>query len=288
MVSRPDRRQPLHRAAVHARGGLPPLEGPRRPGDPDDPRRQGERAVAAVVHVVLPGREPRAAPRAAGVHRQVQGQVRRRLRGLPRVGAAADDREGHPARGHRADADEPDARRHVLAADDVRPWDSLSDDEKRLFARMAEVYAGFSEYTDHQVGRIVDYLEETGQLDNTIDLLLRRQRRLRRGHARTARSTRTSSSTAGPDEMEENLAHPRRPRQPDTYNHYPTGWAMAFSTPFRMFKRYSYQGGICDPLVDPLADGHQGARARCATSTTTRSTSSRRSSSAAGSSSRRR
>ena len=52
--------------------------------------------------------------------------------------------------------------------DAMRPWDSLNDDEKRLFARMAEVYAGFSEYTDAQVGRIVDYLEQTGQLDNTI------------------------------------------------------------------------------------------------------------------------
>ena len=52
--------------------------------------------------------------------------------------------------------------------DDVRPWDALSDEEKRLFARMAEVFAGFSEYTDHQVGRIVDYLEESGQLENTI------------------------------------------------------------------------------------------------------------------------
>src|SRR5262249_2055921 len=52
--------------------------------------------------------------------------------------------------------------------DFVRPWDSLSADEKRLFARMAEVYAGFSEYTDAQVGRIVDYLEQTGQLDNTL------------------------------------------------------------------------------------------------------------------------
>ena len=36
---------------------------------------------------------------------------------------------------------------------------------------------------------------------------------------------------------------------PDTYNHYPTGWAVAFSTPYRMFKRYTYQGGVCDPLV---------------------------------------
>ena len=52
--------------------------------------------------------------------------------------------------------------------DDVRPWESLSDEEKKLFARMAEVFAGFSEYTDHQVGRIVDYLEESGQLENTI------------------------------------------------------------------------------------------------------------------------
>ena len=36
---------------------------------------------------------------------------------------------------------------------------------------------------------------------------------------------------------------------PDTYNHYPTGWATAFSTPFKMFKRYTYQGGVADPLV---------------------------------------
>src|SRR5262249_47997437 len=53
-------------------------------------------------------------------------------------------------------------------ADLVRPWDTLSADEKALFARMAEVYAGFSEYTDAQVGRIIDYLEESGQLDNTL------------------------------------------------------------------------------------------------------------------------
>ena len=49
--------------------------------------------------------------------------------------------------------------------------------------------------------------------------------------------------------MSENLKHLDDLGSPNTYNHYPTGWAMAFSTPFRMFKRYSYQGGICDPLV---------------------------------------
>ena len=55
-----------------------------------------------------------------------------------------------------------------MPLDHVRPWDELDDDEKKLFARFAEVYAGFSEYTDAQVGRIIDYLEETGQLENTI------------------------------------------------------------------------------------------------------------------------
>jgi arylsulfatase A-like enzyme len=55
-------------------------------------------------------------------------------------------------------------------ADYVKPWDTLSDDEKRLFWRMAEVWAGFSEYTDAQIGRIIDDLEESGQLDNTLVL----------------------------------------------------------------------------------------------------------------------
>ena len=52
----------------------------------DDPRPEGQQPLEALVHVVLPRRQPRPAPSAPGVHRQVQGQVRRRLRGLPRVG----------------------------------------------------------------------------------------------------------------------------------------------------------------------------------------------------------
>jgi arylsulfatase A-like enzyme len=53
-----------------------------------------------------------------------------------------------------------------------------------------------------------------------------------------------------PDELSENLKYLDTLGGPDTYNHYPTGWAVAFSTPFQMFKRYSqYSGGTCDPLV---------------------------------------
>ena len=65
--------------------------------------------------------------------------------------------------------------------DTVRPWDSLSHDEQRLFARMAEVFAGYIAYYDDQLGRVLDYLEESGQLDNTHHRGGLRQRRQRRG-----------------------------------------------------------------------------------------------------------
>ena len=132
--------------------------------------------------------------------------------------------------------------------DDVRPWDTLSDDEKRLFARMAEVFAGFSEYTDHQVGRIIDYLEESGQLDNTIVLYCADNGASGEGSPNGSVNE-NKFFNGWPDEMEANLEHIEDLGSPNTYNHYPTGWATAFSTPYKMFKRYSYAGGTCDPLV---------------------------------------
>jgi arylsulfatase A-like enzyme len=130
----------------------------------------------------------------------------------------------------------------------VRPWDDLSDEEKALFSRMAEVYAGFSEYTDHQVGRIVDYLEQSGQLDNTLIIYCADNGASGEGSPNGSVNE-NKIFNAYPDEIEENLPLIDKLGSPDTYNHYPTGWAAAFSTPYRMFKRYVYQGGIADPLV---------------------------------------
>jgi arylsulfatase A-like enzyme len=132
--------------------------------------------------------------------------------------------------------------------DDVRPWDTLSDEEKALFARMAEVFAGLSEYTDAQVGRVIDYLEQTGQLDNTLVFYCADNGASGEGSPNGSVNE-NKFFNGWPDEMSENLKHLDDLGSPNTYNHYPTGWAMAFSTPFRMFKRYSYQGGISDPLV---------------------------------------
>ena len=134
-------------------------------------------------------------------------------------------------------------------ADYVRPWAELNDDERKLFCRMAEVFAGFSEYTDAQVGRIVDFLERTGQLDNTLIFYCADNGAS--GEGTPNGSVNENKFFNGfPDSIEENMSYFDELGSPETYNHYPTGWAVAFSTPFQMFKRYSqFAGGTCDPLV---------------------------------------
>src|SRR5262249_12571787 len=133
-------------------------------------------------------------------------------------------------------------------ADDVRPWDSLNADEKKLFSHMAEVYAGFSEYTDVQIGRIIDYLEQSGQLDNTIVFYCADNGASGEGSP-SGSVNENKFFNNYPDDLKENLKYLNVLGSEDTYNHYPTGWAVAFSTPFQMFKRYSHAGGTCCPLV---------------------------------------
>ena len=137
----------------------------------------------------------------------------------------------------------------LTEADSVRPWNTLSDDEKKLFSRMAEVFAGYSEYTDAQIGRLIDYLEESGQLDNTLIFYCADNGAS--GEGSPNGSVNENRFFNGyPDDIASNMAMLDKLGSPDTYNHYPTGWAVAFSTPYRMFKRYSsYAGGTCDPLV---------------------------------------
>jgi arylsulfatase len=133
--------------------------------------------------------------------------------------------------------------------DTVRPWDSLTPDEQRLFVRMAEVFAGFVSYTDDQIGRVLDYLEGSGQLENTIVVAV---------------SDNGASGEGGPngsfnewrffnglpDSTEETLKHIDELGTPESYNHYCTGWAWALDTPFPYWKRWAgYEGGVADMCV---------------------------------------
>jgi arylsulfatase len=134
------------------------------------------------------------------------------------------------------------------AMDETRPWDSLSTEERRLFGRMAEVYAGFLAHADHQIGRLLDYLEGSGERENTLVVVVSDNGAS--GEGGPHGSVNEMKFVNGvPDEMSDNLEMLDELGGPKTYNHYPNGWAMAFNTPFKMSKRYEFNGGTSDPCI---------------------------------------
>jgi arylsulfatase len=143
------------------------------------------------------------------------------------------------------DATGPDGQPWPLL-DTVRPWASLTDDEKRLFVRMAEVFAGYVEYTDDQVGRVIDFLETSGELDNTIVVVMSDNGASGEGGPNgTFNEWRFFNNVPTPTEL--TFQHIDELGGPKSYNHYNTGWAWAFDTPFPYWKRWAgYEGGVAD------------------------------------------
>jgi len=137
---------------------------------------------------------------------------------------------------------------------DVQQWDELSDDERRLYARMMEVFAGFFEHTDHQIGRLLDYLQTIGQLDNTLIMVI---------------SDNGASAEGGPhgsvnenkffnnvaDDLQANLGAIDELNGPKYFNHYPWGWTWAGNTPFRRWKRETFRGGVSDAFLMHWPEG---------------------------------
>ncbi len=130
----------------------------------------------------------------------------------------------------------------------VQRWDEMPAETQRLFARMAEVYAGYMEHTDAQIGRLVDALERTGQLDNTL-LFVFIGDNGSSGEGGLEGLFNEQSVTVGGETVEQNLGRIDKLGLPGSYNHYPVGWAMAGNTPFQLCKQYTHFGGVRNPLV---------------------------------------
>lgn len=130
----------------------------------------------------------------------------------------------------------------------VQSWDDLSPDEQRLYARMMEVYAAFLSYTDAQIGRLLDHLEEIGTLDDTVVMLSS-------DNGASAEGGPEGSVDEGlylndqPQLASDALEHIDRLGGPTLYNHYPWGWAQAGNTPFRWYKQFTHAGGITNGLL---------------------------------------
>ena len=129
----------------------------------------------------------------------------------------------------------------------VSAWDDLGPEDRKLFARYMEVYAGIVQRLDWNIGRVADELAALGQLENTLLIVASDNGASPEGlahgtpnmlagvtHAITADEAMKSYDVMG---------------EWQTMPHYPTGWAMASNTPFRMYKQWTYLGGVSDPLI---------------------------------------
>lgn len=141
------------------------------------------------------------------------------------------------------------------ASDLVRPWESLSEDERQLFVRQAEVFAGFASYTDSQIGRVLDYLERTGQKDNTIIVAVSDNGCSAEGGPNGSVNENRWYNDV-PERLEDNLKYLDELGTESTHPHFSNGWAMAFNTPFKMYKtNSSWEGGTADPMVISWPNG---------------------------------
>ncbi|WP_411679100.1 sulfatase-like hydrolase/transferase [Clostridium thailandense] len=132
----------------------------------------------------------------------------------------------------------------------VKPWNSLSEDQKKLYARFMENYAGYITQADEEVGKLISYLKEVGQYDNTMIVLLG--------------GDNGATKDGGPDGTDSFIGAMSAGRNPSAkdlmakYNYigssemqalYPKGWAQVSNTPFQNYKGSVYQGALRNGLI---------------------------------------
>lgn len=141
----------------------------------------------------------------------------------------------------------PGTRLTSLGAD-VRPWSSLNADERRLCARHQEVFAGFLEHTDAQVGRLVDYLQSHGLLDNTLLVVLSDNGATKEGGEYGDINIRRHYQFLE-EPFAQKLAAIDQLGSDRLWTNYPRGWGHAGNTPLKYYKMFTHGGGIRDPLI---------------------------------------
>jgi arylsulfatase len=130
----------------------------------------------------------------------------------------------------------------------VPAWEELAAEDQAVAARFMECFAAYLSYTDAQLGRVLDYLRETGDLDNTLVMLCSDNGASSEGGARGSfNDVRMYNGAAtGRRELRERIDELGGP---NTHNNYPWGWTMAGNTPFKRWKREVHEGGVADPCI---------------------------------------
>ena len=132
----------------------------------------------------------------------------------------------------------------------IKNWDKLTADEKRLFARQMEVYAGFGEYCDDEIGRLFAGLKETGQFDNTLIFYIIGDNGTSAEGGMVGMFNEMTYFNGVQETVQEQLSHYNEWGGPSTYPHMAAGWAVAGDTPFMWTKQIpSNYGGTRNPII---------------------------------------
>ena len=143
-----------------------------------------------------------------------------------------------------------------------------------LAARMMEVFAGFLSHTDHHVGRLLDFLKQTGQFDNTLIMVVSDNGASAEGGP-TGTTNEPQFFNNAPEPLEDSIRADRRARRADDLQPLPVGLDLGREHAVPAVEAGNLPGRRLRPVRGPLAERDQGARARSATSTRTSSTWSR-------------
>jgi arylsulfatase A-like enzyme len=133
---------------------------------------------------------------------------------------------------------------------EIKDWDKLSADEKRLFERQMEIFAGFAEHTDAQVGRLVAALEERGELDNTFFVYIVGDNGSSAEGGMIGMFNENTYFNGVQETLDMQLSRINQLGTEHTYNHFAAGWAVAGNTPFTWTKQVASNfGGTRNGMV---------------------------------------
>jgi len=125
----------------------------------------------------------------------------------------------------------------------IKDWEKLTADEKKLFTRQMEVFAGFGEHTDHEVGRLVQAIEEMGELDNTLFIYILGDNGASAEGGMVGLFNEMNYFNQVPEKLEDILKKIDLLGSRNAYNHYAAGWAVAGDTPFTWTKQVASSFG---------------------------------------------
>jgi arylsulfatase A-like enzyme len=132
----------------------------------------------------------------------------------------------------------------------IKDWAALTPDEKKLFARQMEVFAGFGEYADTEIGRLIQAIKATGQLDNTLIFYIVGDNGASAEGGMSGLFNEMTYFNGVQETIQDILKHYDELGSPTTYNHYAAGWAVAGDTPFTWTKQVaSSYGGTRNGMV---------------------------------------